>query len=232
MLTMIQRGDVSASELKGSWAGGMGHTQFIPSTWLNQGVDGNNDGRKHPWTVSDALSSTANYLANSGWVRGVEAFYEVRLPDGFNHTLIGQKQSFNDWQKAGILVPNAPKGDTLAELWLPAGINGPALLTTPNFDVIKVYNNSSSYALGVSLLGKRLAGKGGINASWPRHEKSLSSAQIKRLQEVLTARGYDTGVADGVAGANTRRAFARWQADNGKIPDGFISQNSASSLIW
>ncbi len=84
----------------------------------------------------------------------------------------------------------------------------------------------------MALLGKRISGKSGITASWPRHEKPLSSEQTRRLQQNLNNRGYDAGTADGVAGANTRRAFARWQADNGKIPDGFISQNSASALVW
>lgn len=234
MLKMIERGDVTRGQLKGSWAGGMGHTQFIPSTWLAQGVDGNNDGTRNPWTISDALSSTANYLSNSGWIRGVDAYYEVRLPASFDYALIGQKRTLNQWQSSGLQPTTGGMldGNTPAELWLPAGINGPALLLTPNFDVIKVYNNSSSYALGVALLGKRISGKSGITASWPRHERPLSSEQTRRLQQNLNNRGYDAGTADGVAGANTRRAFARWQADNGKIPDGFISQNSASALVW
>lgn len=233
MLGMIQRGDTHRDELKGSWAGGMGHTQFIPSTWLTQGIDGNRDGRIHPWTISDALSATANYLSGSGWVRGVDAFYEVRLPAGFNHALIGQKHPLSFWKSQGLSPLSGTVGaDVPAELWLPAGIHGPALLTTPNFEVIKVYNNSSNYALGVALLAKRIKGENGIISSWPRHERPLSSAQVQRLQENLNAKGYDAGKADGMAGTNTRRAFARWQADNGKIPDGFISQNSASELIW
>lgn len=234
MMAMVERGDAGQYELKGSWAGGMGHTQFIPSTWLKQGVDGNNDGKKHPWTISDALSSTANYLHNSGWIYGVDAYYEVRLPSQFDYQLIGQKLPLDAWKNHGILPASGEyfAGQTPAQLWLPAGINGPALLTTPNFEVIKVYNNSSNYALGVALLGKRIGNKNGINASWPRHERPLSTSQIKQLQQNLTSRGYDTGGTDGIAGANTRRAFARWQADNGKVPDGFISQNSAGSLLW
>lgn len=230
MLDMINRGDVGRSQLKGSWAGGMGHTQFIPSTWLTQGVDGNNDGHKNPWVISDALSSTAHYLSNSGWLRHLDAFYEVRLPSGFDHTLIGQKLPLSTWQQKGL--SGIPSGSESAELWLPAGIHGPALLTTPNFDVIKVYNNSSNYALGVALLAKRISGQSGITASWPRHERPLSSAQVKRLQENLNAKGYNAGTPDGMAGTNTRRAFAKWQSDNGRIPDGFISQSSADELIW
>lgn len=235
MLDMINRGDVNRSQLKGSWAGGMGHTQFIPSTWLAQGVDGNNDGQKNPWVISDALSSTANYLSGSGWIAGLDAFYEVRLPSHFNHQLIGQKQPLSTWQQAGLISINGaslPNSNTPAELWLPAGILGPALLLTPNFDVIKVYNNSSNYALGVALLAKRISKQSGIVSNWPRHERPLSSAQVRRLQENLNAKGYNAGTPDGMAGTNTRRAFAQWQSDNGKIPDGFITQNSANELIW
>ncbi|WP_066800392.1 lytic murein transglycosylase [Moraxella oblonga] len=233
MTQMIQRDDVARSELKGSWAGGMGHTQFIPSTWLQYGVDGNNDGRKNPWMVSDALSSTANYLANSGWVRGLEAYYEVRLPSNLNPQLIGQRLPLDTWRAYGVSPVGSEymAGQALAELWLPAGINGPALLTTQNFEVIKVYNNSTNYALGVALLGKRINHQDGIVAGWPRQEKPLSTEQIKRLQQNLNQKGYNTGTPDGIAGANTRRAFARWQADNGRLPDGFITQNSARTLI-
>lgn len=234
MLQMIERGDVTRSELRGSWAGGMGHTQFIPSTWMRYGVDGNGDGHKNPWTISDALSSTAHYLGSSGWVSGVDAYYEVRLPAGFNHQLLGQKQSLDAWKSMGLTSTTGEYfgGGALAELWLPAGVNGPALLLTPNFDVIKVYNNSSSYALAVATLAKRIGDNVGISSSWPRHEQPLSRHDVIRLQESLNAKGYASGKADGVAGANTQRAFARWQADNGRIPDGFITQNSVRGLIW
>ena len=104
------------------------------------------------------------------------------------------------------------------------------LLLSPNFDVIKVYNNSSSYALGVSLLGKAIAGQSGLRKSWPRYERPLSTSQVTRLQQRLTSSGYDTKGADGIIGTNTRKAFQLWQAANGQTPDGFITQNSASSL--
>ncbi|SIS03717.1 lytic murein transglycosylase [Moraxella cuniculi DSM 21768] len=233
MVRMIERGDVSASQLQGSWAGGMGHTQFIPSTWLSEGVDGDNDGRKNPWQRSDALTSTASYLANAGWVRGLAPFYEVRLPAGFDYSLLGKKQSLDAWKNLGLLAAGEPfAGEAQAELWLPAGANGPALLLTKNFEVIRVYNNSSSYALGVALLAKRIAGGDNLLKSWPRHEQPLSRTQVQNLQRNLTAQGYDTQGVDGVAGSNTRKAFARWQADNGQIPDGFISQRTAGNLAW
>ena len=198
-------------------------------------MDGNGDAHKNPWNTADALSSTASYLGNAGWVRGLAPFYEVRLPSGFDYALLNSgKRSLDAWKSAGLSAVGGESfgGAHEAELWLPAGKNGPALLLTKNFDVIKVYNNSSSYALGVSLLAKRMAGGSGIVQSWPRHEQPLSRTQVQTLQKNLTAQGYDTGGVDGVAGANTRKAFARWQAANGQIPDGFISQNTASSLIW
>lgn len=233
LLQLLQRGDVSWSHLKGSWAGGMGHTQFIPETWLKQGVDGDGDGRRNPWATADALSSTANYLSHSGWVRGLSPFYEVRLPSSFNYALASNKKSFAEWRALGIsILGNAPTDmSAQAELWLPAGAQGPALLLSRNFEVIRVYNNSSSYALGVSLLAKGIIGSGGIQTAWPRHERPLSTAQARQLQQRLTALGFDTQGTDGVIGSNTRRAFQRWQEANGQVADGFISQRSTYGLL-
>lgn len=233
MNQLIANGDVYPSQLKGSYAGGMGHTQFIPSTWLRQGVDGDGDGRKNPFAMADAVTSTASYLANSGWVRNLPAYFEVSLPSNFNYQYIGQKLSLDQWRALGLnAFSDTLAGNALAELWLPAGINGPALLTTQNFEVIKVYNNSSNYALAVAVLAQKLNGRAGIEVGFPRHERMLSKSQIQRLQQNLTAQGFDTGGADGIAGTNTRRAFARWQAVNGRIPDGFISQSSAGQLVY
>nr|WP_317199956.1 lytic murein transglycosylase [uncultured Psychrobacter sp.] len=232
LITLLQRGDVSWSQLDGSWAGGMGQTQFIPDTWLKYGVDGDNNGSRNPWATGDALASTANYLNNSGWVRGLAPFYEATIPASFDYSLVGTKQSAARWASMGIdtLEDVTLDANTQMELWLPAGKDGPVLLLSPNFDVIKVYNNSSSYALGVSLLGKAIAGKSGLQKSWPRYERPLSTVQVTNLQRRLTSSGYDTKGTDGIVGTNTRNAFQRWQADNGQTPDGFITQRSASSL--
>lgn len=232
LLQLLQRGDVRWAHMKGSWAGGMGHTQFIPATWLKQGVDADGDGRFNPWAKADALSSTANYLRNSGWVQGLSPFYEVSLPRGFNFGLIGQKLSLSQWRSKGVTFFNTrgASANTLFELWLPAGKQGPVLLTSQNFDAIKVYNNSSSYALGVSMLGKAIARQGGLQTAWPRHEQPLSRNQVTNLQHFLTNKGYDTQGVDGVIGSNTKKAFARWQAANGQVPDGFITQRSAGGI--
>lgn len=232
LTTLLERGDVSWSKLNGSWAGGMGQTQFIPATWLEHGVDGDNDGQRDPWSTADALASTANYLSNSGWVRGLAPFYEATIPAGFDYTLVNSKQPASRWAALGIdtLDDVLLNANTIMELWLPAGKDGPALLLSPNFDVIKVYNNSSNYALGVSLLGKAITNQSGLRKSWPRYERPLSTTQVTRLQQRLTNAGYDTKGADGILGTNTRNAFQRWQAANGQTPDGFISQSSAASL--
>ncbi|MBI0425602.1 lytic murein transglycosylase [Psychrobacter sp. NG27] len=232
LATLLQRGDVSWSQLEGSWAGGMGETQFIPETWLKQGVDGDGNGHRNPWATGDALASTANYLSNSGWVRGLAPFYEATVPASFDYSTVGSKQPAARWAAMGVDTIDDVYLDanTQMELWLPAGKDGPVLLLSPNFDVIKVYNNSSSYALGVSLLGKTIDGQSGLRKSWPRYERPLSTTQVANLQRRLTSMGYDTKGADGIVGTNTRMAFQRWQGDNNQTPDGFITQSSASSL--
>lgn len=232
LMTLLQRGDVSWSQLDGSWAGGMGQTQFIPETWLKHGVDGDNNGHKNPWSTADALASTANYLSNSGWVRGLAPFYEVRLPAGFDYSTVGNKLPAARWAALGVDTIDDVflDANTQMELWLPAGKEGPALLLSPNFDVIKVYNNSSNYALGVSLLGRAIARQPGLRQPWPRYERPLSTSQVTQLQNRLTQAGYDTKGADGIIGTNTKKAFQRWQSANGQIPDGFITQRSAAAL--
>lgn len=233
MAHLVARGDISELKLVGSWAGGMGHTQFIPKTWLDEGVDGDNDGRKNPFNPADALTSTASYLANAGWVKGLPAYIEVSLPTGFDYRHLGASNSLDDWQRLGLSAKSGYlMGRDEAKLWLPAGINGPILLTTKNFEVIKVYNNSSNYALAVSALANRLNGQTAFYADFPRYEYPLSRNQVQRLQQILTKQGFDTQGVDGVVGSNTKAAFVKWQAANGRIPDGFISQSSVSGLLY
>ena len=234
LLQLIERGDVRWDELRGSWAGGMGHTQFIPTTFLQYGTDGNGDGRRDPWQIEDALASTANYLGKSGWQRGQRWGREVRLAPDFDYRYIENNLAPAQWGQLGARQADGaalPNDAATAKLWLPAGVNGPALLTYPNFKTIKVYNNADSYALAIGLIADGISGGGGISASWPRDEQGLTRDQVQRLQQNLTAQGYDTKGTDGVMGANTRRAFAAWQAANGQTPDGFISQRSAAALI-
>ncbi|ELA08252.1 putative lytic murein transglycosylase [Moraxella macacae 0408225] len=237
LVTLLQRGDLQSFQLQGSWAGGMGHTQFIPQTWLDESVDGDNDGYKSPFNQADALTSTASYLANAGWVRGLNPFYEVRLPANFDYRQLNSKKTIAQWQALGLysIHGHALPSHESAQLWLPAGSNGPALLTTRNFDAIRVYNNSSNYALGVSLLAKQIIGKSGLQADFPRYEQPLSGYQVHQLQERLTSLGYDTKGIDGILGNNTRMAFWQWQLannQNNQAADGFISQRSVSELLY
>lgn len=232
LLSLAERGDIDWSQMRGSWAGGMGHTQFIPKTWLDEAVDGNTDGKRNPWDSADALTSTASYLANAGWQRGLPTFYEVRLPANFDYRQVSQKKSVADWRNQGIqLFDSTADNHAITELWLPAGKNGPAMLLTKNFDAIKVYNNSANYAMAVSLLARAIVGQSGLQQDFPRYEQPLAKYQVVQLQQRLTAQGYDTKGTDGVVGNNTKLAFQRWQADHAQVPDGFISQNSVAGLL-
>lgn len=234
MIDLVNKGDVSESQLVGSWAGGMGHTQFIPKTWLDEGVDGDGDGRRNPFNEADALTSTASYLANAGWIAMLPAYIEVSLPTGFDYRYLKASLSLDEWRRLGLSGRSGQPlvGNHKAKLWLPAGINGPILLTTQNFEAIKVYNNSSNYALAVSALANLMNGQTAFYASFPRHERPLSRQQVQQLQQLLTSQGFDTKGVDGVVGTNTKLAFADWQAANGRIPDGFISQSSIQGLVY
>lgn len=233
LLTLLQSGDVEWSQLKGSWAGGMGQTQFIPTTWQQFGVDADGDGQRNPWQMADALASTAHYLSASGWIKGLPWGYEVTLPQSFSYELLGQSLPLSDWAAMGLVSlrgEDFSKQQQAAELWLPAGVEGPALLLTKNFRVIRVYNNSSHYALAIALLGDAIVGRGDLQTAWPRHEQALNTLQVKQLQMRLTQLGFDTKGSDGILGNNTRAAFALWQSANGQIPDGFISQRTVSGV--
>lgn len=229
MLSLLERGDLSWDNLYGSWAGGMGHTQFIPTTFLEFGQDGNGDGRRDPFNEADALASTAHYLSASGWQAG--AWGEVvQLPANFDYDLLDQKLSPKQLNSAGVRRLNGKPIDREGKVWLPAGVGGSALLLYKNFDVIKVYNNSNNYALAISLLADGIAGRT-TQLEFPRHETGLNSNQIKALQNKLNGLGYAVGTADGKIGSKTRQAFKAWQKSQGRIPDGFISDMSVQGLL-
>lgn len=159
-LRILQRGDVPADQFMGSWAGAMGHTQFIPTTFNAYAVDWTGDGKRDIWnSVSDALASTANYLSKSGWKRGLPWGWRVALPKGFNHRLVGGRRTVEQWEKLGVEpvgdARTAPAG-TAVTLIMPASRKGPAYLVTRNFRAILAYNNAASYALSVGLLADRV----------------------------------------------------------------------------
>ncbi len=170
-LVILQEGHIEPAHMMGSWAGAMGQTQFMPSNFRPYAVDFDADGRRDIWTsVPDAIGSTANFLKKHGWTRGETWGYEVQLPDGLDRASdIGRPASFTTWAARGVERADGgamPHGGT-ATLLRPAGTAGPAFLVTPNFKVIRRYNNSLSYALGVSLLGDRIAGRAALKSRWP-----------------------------------------------------------------
>ena len=226
-LSIIEREGLVPELVVGSWAGAMGHTQFIPTTYEAYAVDFDGDGRRDLWTsVPDALASTANYLSRSGWRRGATWGYEVTLPAGFDYALAGHSMTLADWRARGIARTGArefPRPGDEAELLLPAGAQGPAFLMLRNYSVIKRYNSADAYALAVAHLSDRLRGGGAFAAAWPDHERVLGQDEREELQRLLIDRGFDTGGVDGRIGPLTERALRDYQASVGLAPDGFAT---------
>ena len=228
-LKIIQSGDVAPSQMKGSWAGAMGHTQFIPTSYLAYAQDFNRDGRRDVWAEdpTDALASTAFYLRKFGWQKGQPWGSEVALPQGFNFAYADGKTRRNiaDWSRLGIRQANGQplKNYGQAALLAPAGARGPIFLVFRNFNVIKRYNNATSYAIGVGHLAERIAGASGFRAGWPRNDRPLSRTEKVEMQERLSAVGFNTGGADGLIGPNTMDAIRKYQRSQGLTPDGYAS---------
>lgn len=220
-LRILQNGDTTPANMTGSWAGAMGHTQFIPTSYLEYAVDFTGDGRRDIWSddPSDALASTAAYLSRAGWRRGQPWGIEVRLPQGFDTGLTGRGrgQAVERWQALGVTtitggrLPDHGAGSIL----IPQGANGPAFLIFNNFNAIARYNNAVNYVIGVGHLSDRLRGGGPIRASFPPDATGLTLADRQEIQRRLTAAGFDTGGADGVVGARTRAAIEGYEAARG-----------------
>lgn len=234
-LRIITDGHISPGEMVGSWAGAMGHPQFMPSSFTRYAVDFRGEGRADIWnSVPDSLASTANYLKSHGWRAGETWGYEVALPGGFDyaHVWAGTRASLADWQAAGITRASGrpfPRPGDVARLYTPMGGRGPVFAALANFDVIKRYNNSDSYALAVGHLADRILGAGGFAAPWP-NDTALDADERRRVQERLLARGYQIGTADGVIGPKTRAAVMQFQAAAGLLPDGHVSGRLLAAL--
>ena len=234
-LRIVDRGDIAADALTGSWAGAMGHTQFVPSVFLRFAVDADGDGRRDIWgSVPDVAASTANFLAHSGWQSGQPWGVEVRLPPGFDYarTELNVRQSSDAWAAEGVrgidgaALPQLPDASILT----PAGARGPAILVGPNFRALLRYNNSVNYALAVGLLARRIDGGAGLSAPWPRDLQPLPRSDVKALQELLNARGLDAGTPDGVAGPATRAGVRRYQQSLGLPADGYATRELLQRL--
>jgi lytic murein transglycosylase len=211
-LKIIQRGDIDAGRLTGSWAGAFGQTQFMPTTYQRLAVDLDGDGRRDVVdSVPDAVGSTANFLRVAKWQNGQPWGYEVRLPARFNLAAAGRKakRPIGHWASLGVtrLDGRPLTGEGPAGIIAPAGVDGPAFLVTKNFDAIYSYNAAESYGLAIAVLSDRLRGKAGIQTAWPTDDPPLSRAERRALQSALTERGYDVGEPDGRVGAKTREAI-------------------------
>jgi membrane-bound lytic murein transglycosylase B len=225
-LRIVQEGAAAPATMAGSWAGAMGHTQFIPSTFNAHAVDFDKDGRRDVWeSPADALASTANYLRASGWRKGLPWGFETILPPGFDYawSAPGRARSLVDWLAAGVRIPAARGTMSLSEplqLVLPAGAHGPAFLVTGNFRALLRYNNAVAYALAVGHLADRIAGGTSLTSRWPADEKPLASSEREELQRLLASRGLETGGVDGILGDQTRAAIRAAQRAFDMAQDG------------
>lgn len=217
-LSILQEGHVTRKDMKSSWAGAMGHTQFLPSDFRNYAVDFNGDGKRDIWgTIPDALASTANFLKQNGWQTGKAWGYEVRLPKDFDCTLegIANKRTIKEWLDLGVTRTFDRKflPERLTEqvhLVAPAGTYGPAFLVLDNFEVFRSYNKADLYALYVGHVADRILFAGDFEGSWSR-VPSFSRNEMRRLQTKLAKEGYDVGKIDGLMGSRTRSAVGQWQ---------------------
>ena len=227
-LKILQSGDIDRTRMIGSWAGAMGQTQFLPSNFLAYAVDADGDGRRDLWgSAADVVASTANFLASSGWQAGQLWGTEVRLPPDFDPARADDdvRQASAAWAKEGVQSMDGAPLPVLIDssIWLASTAGGPAFLIGPNFRAILRYNNSTSYALAVSLLAQRLAGGPPVQAAWPRDLQALSRSQLLAMQTALNARGFDSGTPDGMMGPATRRGIRQYQRSQGLPADGYPS---------
>ena len=237
-LDLIQSGAVRAEQLKGSWAGAMGMTQFIPTTFRDYAVDFDRNGNTDLWqSEADALASAANYLTRSNWQVGQPVMSEVVVPADFDFSQSETvRKSVSDWVAQGVRPANglqySPAALQLdAKLLVPAGHRGPKILTFQNFDAIKKYNNSTSYVLGIASLGRALKGETAIRTPWPESDAPVSFEEKKAMQRALTAQGFDTKGVDGMIGPATRKAIRDWQSSRGLPADGYVEQNLFRQIV-
>lgn len=225
-LKIVQRGDVAPEAMVGSWAGAMGLTQFIPTTFEAYAVDFDGDGHRNIWTSpADALASAANYLKKSGWQTGHAWGYEVTVPSRVDSG--AGARTLKAWSDLGVHRVGGqgyPRPGDQATLYMPNGRAGPAFLVLKNFSVFKRYNNSNSYALAVGHLSDRLRGGGPFVADWPEREPPLTQNERERLQVLLKMAGHYDGDIDGNIGSGSRRAIADFQRQAGLTPNGLESR--------
>lgn len=231
-MKILQSGDIDRSHLTGSWAGALGHTQFIPTSYIAYAVDMDGNGKRDIWnSIPDALATAANLLRKNGWQSGQTWGYEVVLPAG--RKFPAGSKSIAEWQKLGVVRANGkafPNGSVKATLKVPDGRQGPSFLMTKNFFVLKNYNNADKYALGVGLLADQIAGSNGLRQDWNRPFTPITMKEREELQHHLTELGYYDGKVDGKIGSGSRNAIQAFQTRMGLDPDGHPSKEVLTIL--
>ena len=221
-LRIVDRGWSTPQEMRGSWAGAMGHTQWMPEVWLHVGIDYDGDGKISPFgKPDDALGSTAKYLVNRGkYRRGEHWGYEVRVPGDAS----AGSRSYAAWARAGITRADGqpfPQPNATAQMWVPVP-GGPSFLLGPNFYALRSYNPSMNYALAICHLGDRILGAPPFIQPFPGSERALTLAEVQEMQARLTKAGFDTGGTDGRVGNDTMTAIRDYQLKMGLLPaDGY-----------
>lgn len=227
LFTLIESKQVSVEQLKGSWAGAMGHMQFMPTAFLKYAIDGDNDGKVDIWQSEvDALTTAANYLQQIGWQSKERWGREVKLPENFDFAKVAFDKYYplTHYQQLGVKQTNNNSLSTYniqAELYLPSGHNGPAFLLYPNFNVIMTWNLSKSYALSVGILANKLVGAKGVDFTKIKSVQPYSIKQMKTLQSQLNALGFETGKPDGIWGPMSRQAIRLFQLQHQLVADGY-----------
>jgi lytic murein transglycosylase len=235
-LEILNRGDLRPEQLKGSWAGAFGPTQFMPTSFKRFAVDGDGDGRRDVVdSVADLIASTANNLKKDGWRAGETWGYEVEVPAGFNYMNADRARAMSiaQWEQLGLRRAGGkpfPRGTDQAYLLAPAGAQGPGFLMLHNFRVIMRYNPAEAYAMAIGHFADRLRGGGPLLQAWPREERVLSRAERLELQQLLARRGYYRGEPDGQLGGKTREALRGFQVSIGLPADGFASAGMLDQL--
>ncbi|ESX06761.1 lytic transglycosylase [Mesorhizobium sp. LSJC268A00] len=223
-LKILQTGDIDESHLMGSWAGAMGQTQFIPTSYQHYAVDMDGNGKRDIWnSIPDALATSANLLKKNGWQGGKTWGYEVTIPAG---KLPAGSKTLAQWQALGVARANGKpfkNATDKATLKVPDGRGGPAFLMIKNFSVIKAYNNADKYALAVGLLADEIAGSNGLVQDWKRPFTKLSFEERQELQKRLSQHGLYDGKFDGKIGDGTKTAIMTYQATVGLTQDGYPS---------
>jgi peptidoglycan lytic transglycosylase B len=235
-LEILNRGDLRPEQMRGSWAGAFGPTQFMPTAFKRYAVDGDNDGRRDVVdNAADLIASTANNLKKDGWQTGQTWGFEVVVPQGFNYMLADRAKAMTiaQWEHLGLKrAGNAPFPHPADKAYLlaPAGAEGPGFLMLQNFRVIMKYNPAEAYALAIGHFADRLRGGAPFIQPWPRQERVLSRAERLELQQLLVQRGFYRGEPDGQLGGQTREALRGFQASIGAPADGFASSDVLERL--